>query len=144
RIVGLLHGHVLGTHSLAPQSPVRAAVLGEPDAAGRHGDPYALGIAGVDADGMNAGKIRATADPFFAQRMIPELSDHLPARSVVGRTEQAAWKRPAPNDALLVTTAGRERPDFGGAPIHRPTPHVDLLVTFGLGRIGGRRDLFPA
>src|SRR5262249_5600825 len=60
------------------------------------------------------------------------------------RTEQAAWKRPAPNDALLVTTAGRERPDFGGAPIHRPTPHVDLLVTFGLRRIGGRRDLFPA
>ena len=103
-----------------------------------------LRIARVDADRMDARQVGAAAHPLLALGMIPERADHLPALPVIGRAEQAARQRAAPDDAGLVGAAGRERPDARRAPVERPAPHVVLLVAFRLRRIGGSGDLLPA
>src|ERR1700716_238640 len=93
---------------------------------------------------MDAGQVRPARHPLLALGMVPQRADHLPALSVVGRLEQAARKRSTPEDARLVATAGRERPDAGRAPGERSAPHVLLLVALRLRRICGSSNLLPA
>ena len=63
---------------------------------------------------------------------------------MIDGAEESARQRSAPDDAGLVGTARLERPDARRGPVERPAPHVVLLVTLRLGRIGGCRDLLPA
>src|SRR6516164_11481743 len=93
---------------------------------------------------MNAGKIRTAAAPLLAFGIIPEAADHLPACATVGRTEEPAGERAAPDDAGLIPAAGCERPDARRAPVEGPAPRVVLLVALGLPRIDRHGDLFPA
>src|ERR1700736_3508707 len=92
---------------------------------------------------MDTRQIGATPHPLLALGMIPERADHLPTPPMVGRAEQAARERSAPNDAGLVGPPGLERTNACRAPMQWPTPHVVLLVTFRLGRISRSSDLFP-
>src|SRR5262249_45889761 len=121
----------------------RAGILGEPDAAGRNADPHALRIARVDADRMDAGQVGAAAVPLLAERMVPQRAHHVPALAVIGRAEEAARQRAAPDDAGLVGAAGRERPDARQAPAERAAPEIEFFVAFRLRRIDRRGDLFP-
>src|SRR5439155_19484640 len=142
-IVGLLGRGVFGAHAFAAQAPARAAILGEPGAAGRDPNPHALGVARLDADRMDAGQVGAASHPLLALGVIPERADHVPALPAIARAEQPARQRSTPDDAGLVAAAGLERPNACRAPIERPAPHVMLLVAVGLGRIGRRSDLLP-
>src|SRR5438105_4759081 len=63
---------------------------------------------------------------------------------MICRAKKTAWLGSTPNDTGLVATAGLERPDAGGAPFQRSTPHVMLFVSFRLRRIGGNSKLLPA
>src|SRR5207253_6387004 len=123
-VVGQLGRRILGAHALAALFPARAAVLREPDAAGRDRDPYAPRIARIDTDRMNAGQLGAAAHPLLALGMIPQRADHFPALAVIWRAEQPAWQRAAPDDARLVGAAGRERPDARRRPLDGTAPHV--------------------
>src|SRR5262249_56657091 len=116
-MVSLLGRGVLGAHAFAAQAPARARILGEPDAAGRHRNPRALGIARIDADRMDAGQVGAAAHPLLALGMVPERTDHVPALPVIDRAEEPARQRSAPNDAGFIGTARLERPDARRAPI---------------------------
>src|SRR5262249_27476766 len=142
-IVSLLRRGVFGAHAFAAQVPTCAAILGEPDAAGRDRNPHALGIARVHTDRMNARQIGAAPHPLLAFGVIPERADHVPALPAIVRSEQAARQRSAPDDAGLVRAARFERPHAGSAPIDRAAPHVVLFVTLWFGRIGGDGDLLP-
>src|SRR5262249_40201463 len=97
-IVGLLGRGVFGAHPVAAQAPARAAILREPDAAGRDRDPHALGIAWIDADRMETGQVRAAAHPLLALGMIPERADHVPALPMIDRAEEPTRQRSAPDD----------------------------------------------
>ena len=143
RIVGQLRRHVVGAHALAALRPGLAAVLGEPDAAGRDRDPDPLRVARIDDDRMQAGQIGAATHPHLALGVIPQRAHHLPDSAVVARPEQSAGQRAAPDHAGLVRAAGHQRPDARRAPGQRPAPHVVLLEALGLRRIGRCRDLLP-
>src|SRR5262249_14920738 len=139
----LLRRGVFGPHAFAAQRPAGAAILGEPDAAGRDRDPHTLRITRVHADRMDAGQVGAAPHPLFALGMIPERADHVPALPAIARTEQPARQRSTPHDAGLVAATGLERPDARRAPIERPAPHVVLLVALRFRRIGRCSDLLP-
>src|SRR5215471_5502533 len=118
-VVGLLRRGVFGPHAFAPQRPACAAILGEPDAAGRDRDPHTLRITRVHADRMDAGQVGAAPHPLFALGMIPERADHVPALPAIARAEEPARQRSTPDDAGLVAATGLERPDACRAPIER-------------------------
>jgi hypothetical protein len=82
-VMGLLRRRVFRPHPVAAQRPARAAVLGEPDAPSRNGDPYLLRIAWVDTDRMKARQIGSAACPLLALGMILKGPHHLPALSIV-------------------------------------------------------------
>src|SRR6476659_11391106 len=107
-IVSLLGRGVFGAHAFAAQAPACAAILGEPDAAGRDRNPHALGIARVHADRMDAGQVGAASHPLLALGMIPERADHVPTLPMIDRAEESARQRSAPDDAGLVGAAGLE------------------------------------
>src|SRR5215470_3146729 len=90
---------------------------------------------------MDARQIRSAPVPLLALGMIPQRADELPTLPAVGRAEQPAGQRPAP-DVLLA--AGGQRPDARGAPVDRTAPRIVLLVALRLGRIGRCRDFLPA
>ena len=71
-VVCALGRHVFSAHAFAAGIPGASAVAGDPCAAARDAENNMVRIAGIDADGMNAGKIRAAAEPFFALRSIPK------------------------------------------------------------------------
>src|SRR5215475_974577 len=75
----LLFGrHVLGAHTASRRLPCSAPVLGGPYSSTRNPDRDAPGVTPIDADRMNAGMVRAAAEPLFAQRMIPQRAVQLP------------------------------------------------------------------
>src|SRR5450755_1850422 len=75
--------------------------------------------------------------------MIPQRTDYFPALAVIGRAEQAARLRAAPDHARLVGAARRERPDARRTPGQRTVPHVILFEPLGLGRVGRCSNLLP-
>src|SRR5437660_1034467 len=92
---------------------------------------------------MDTRQIGAAPGPFFPLRMIPERMKHLPALPMIGRPEEPAGQRSAPDDARLIGVACGERPNAGGAPVYRTPPHVLFFVTVGLGRIDRYCNLLP-
>src|SRR5262245_20489161 len=93
---------------------------------------------------MNPRKVGTPTHPLLALGMIPERAHHVPARAMVARTEQAAGLGATPDDAGLVGTACRKRPDARRRPGERAAPHVVFLQPLGFGRIDRRRNLLPA
>src|SRR6516165_222096 len=76
--------------------------------------------------------------------MVPERAHHLPALAVIFGAKEAAGERPAPEDPGLIRAAGRQRPDARRAPLDRPSPHIFLFMSFGLGRISRSGNFLPA
>src|SRR5690606_21222349 len=65
-VVGALGRHVFGAHAFAAGIPGAPAIARDPCTATGDAEDDVIWIAGVHADGMNAGKIGAAAEPFFA------------------------------------------------------------------------------
>src|SRR5262245_61177553 len=92
-----LRRHVFCPHSLAAYLPTRAAVSGFPDAAARHCDEDALGVARIDADRMNSRLFRSAAEPGLTHGVIPQRTVQFPGLASVFGPEQAARKSSAPD-----------------------------------------------
>src|SRR5262249_57371452 len=89
-------------HALAPG---RAAVLGEPDAAGRDGDRQPRRVARPRADGVEAHAARPRR-PLGAPRVVPEPAHQLPRAAPVAAAEERRRRDPGPELPL-----GRPLPD---------------------------------
>jgi hypothetical protein len=63
-------------------------------------------VAGIDADGMDSGMVRAAAEPCLAPRVVPERAIQLPRVPAILGFEEAAGQRAAPQDAGFVSAAG--------------------------------------
>src|SRR5438309_11696094 len=93
---------------------------------------------------MNPRQIGAAPGPPLALGVIPQCTNHLPARSMIRRSEQPARQGSAPKDARLIGIAGGERPDASRAPVDRASPHILLFITVGLGRVDRDCNFLPA
>src|SRR5262249_59543136 len=121
-----LRRHELGSHAGTAKAPGGAAIARGPDSTAGDADDDVARVARIDADGMDAGVVGATAKPLLAQRIIPERAVECPGVAAVFGPEEAAGQSAAPKRVRLVGAAGSERPHQLEGPVGRLAFDRDL------------------
>ena len=83
-IAAKVGGDVLRKHSLSARVPALSSVAGPPHAADRDAQRDALGVTGIDADGVDSGVVIAPTRPAAPISAIPERLHELPRLAPVG------------------------------------------------------------